>query len=149
MLWNNLQPETAEELWNFPAKPWEGHRSGNIEASKSQSPCLQPICQQMCQKHLLWLLVFQESLSVEKPALPTALHSCGARGCAKKRAGLSAPLPTSCLLVTPWQNTPGLRKLVAGTHKYVWVSFTPMTWLISNAVLPLSAFFCLLFAFFL
>lgn len=86
---------------------------------------------------------------MEKPALPTALHSCGARGCAKKRAGLSAPLPTSCLLVTPWQSTPGLGKLVAGTHKYVWVNFTPITWLISNAIvcLLLSPLLCFFFNF--
>lgn len=86
----------AEELCIFPAKPWKGHRSDNIEASQEPESLPPALLPPDVPKYLLWLLVFQEPLSVEKPALPTALHCCGAQGCAEEQTGLSASAAALC-----------------------------------------------------
>lgn len=123
---------------------------------ESHSPCLYLISQQSwehgthVQKHLLCLLLFQESVSVQKP-LPTAFHSCGASGCAKEWPGLS-PLPhilCICDSMSKHTRAAACMEAVTGIWKLVWVNFTPITWPISNPLQlqfqSFSAFFCLFF----
>lgn len=96
---------------------------------------------------------------MEKPALPTALHCCGARGCAEQWQGCQLLLQPSAHILSICDSMAKHTRAVevdAGTHKLVWINSTPITWLIFDPLhlqsrhylppLPLLSWFFFKFA---